>query len=125
VKDEHDKNPYNLVVIIRFDTYFHKKLTEYNIQPDKFNFCWREYEHMWLDHRRTGDCFHVIDGKYIDTFIDTLNDGRFKCNDFHRIYDIVVSYIGKDNISFMENNFYDSNTDIMPNPIYHINRIFT
>jgi hypothetical protein len=121
--EEHNKQPYDAIVIIRFDVYFHKKITEMNIDPSKFNFCWREYENMWKDHRRTGDCFYVIGGKFIETFISTLNDQRFQCNDFHKIYDIVESYIGKDKIGFIENGFYDSNTDIMPNPIYHIDRI--
>lgn len=122
VYEEHEKNPYDILVIIRFDVHFHKLITQYNIDPSKFNFCWREYENMWKDHRRTGDCFYAVSGKYINTFIKTLHDRRFQCNDFHRIYDILTSLIEKENISFVEKGFYDSNTDVMPNPIYHIIR---
>jgi hypothetical protein len=123
VLEEHKRKPYETVIIIRFDVHFHRPITELNIIPDKFNFCWREIQKFWKEHRRTGDCFHAINGEYIQTFIDTLGDKYFQEGNFHKIYDVVVDFIGEENVNIIEKGYYDSNTDRMPNPIYHINRL--
>jgi hypothetical protein len=123
ILEEHKINPYKAVVVIRFDVHFHKLITEYHINPDKFNFGWREIEQMWLEHRRTGDCFYAFNAEYTKIFSDTISNPTFFDNDLHRIYDPIAEKIGKHNIHFVEEDFFDSNTDRMPNPIYHINRL--
>jgi hypothetical protein len=120
--ERHQEKPFDFVIISRFDVDYLKPITEMNIDMEKMNFIWREYEHYWRVQHRVGDCFHALASKYLRDFTDTLNnfneDGMF-----HTFYDPLKDKIGEENITFIEEGFYDSNSHIMKNPIYEIIRL--
>ena len=113
---------YSCIYVIRFDTSFHKNVDEMNIDKDKFNLPWREYEEGWKTHHRVGDCVHVFHSKFLNILIQILQDKNYHETNFHTLYERLTKFIEPDDINFIEDGFYDSNSDIMQNPLYKIVR---
>ncbi len=128
VLDEHNKKPYDLLIILRFDIKLNAPITSHNIMYDKFNFCFKENnEKLWLDTNMVGDCVHVLNGKYILYMIKTIKNCTTSAssNDpsLHRIYKMLVYFIKDENINFMIDGCYNSYTFKQKNPIYNFSKL--
>ena len=97
----------DLIVSTRFDILFRDSISTYNIDPDKFNFFFRE-RGWWDNHRYTADpqYFSVFPKKYILPLIEAVQDvydnpHRLDCPDLHPTYSRLAPKIGEENIHFI------------------------
>lgn len=121
---------YELVVMTRFDLKFKMCPLDYGVfVPDKVNFLWKEWnERAWADHKRVPDTVHMIPGPLLEAFRTGVitSDGNGKC--LHTIWHKIakVTPTGHDAIHVMntdQSQYVDSNSDVMPNPVYEIVRV--
>jgi hypothetical protein len=115
------KIDYDFIVISRFDLKLKKSISDFNLNYAKVNLPWRETFDLWESQKRVGDCFHIVPGKYIESFKKAIQSSPDKFS-FHQIFMDLSESIGSSNIHFMADGFYDSNSDKMTNPIYELIR---
>ena len=99
--------PIDLVVSTRYDILFNSSTADYNIDPDKFNFFFKE-KGWWGPHQYTADpqYFSVFPVKFIPALIDGVqsvydNPHRHDCPDLHPTYSRLAPVIGEENINFI------------------------
>jgi hypothetical protein len=97
----------DLIVSTRFDILFNDSISNYNIDPEKFNFFFRE-KGWWDNHRYTADpqYFSVFPKKYSLPLIESVQDvyekpHRLDCPDLHPTYSRLAPKIGEENIHFI------------------------
>jgi hypothetical protein len=111
------------LVCTRFDLEYLKSVLTWNVwgQDNGIYLPWREYESFWNLHHRVGDAIHVIDKEFIDTFRKAIIN-LDKMSGLHKLYDELKK--ATDNIYFIEEGFYDSNSLYSNvecyNPLYRI-----
>eukprot|EP00743_Colponemidia_sp_Colp-15_P003559 GILK01003840.1.p1 GENE.GILK01003840.1~~GILK01003840.1.p1 ORF type:complete len:336 (+),score=37.23 GILK01003840.1:59-1066(+) len=118
---------YDHIVIVRFDQVWKKSILTWPFWADQnydVMLPWREFDHLWRDHFRVGDCVHVVRGRWAKTFIEGLRKHNFP-RDLHDIYRRLRFEFGETmTIRFLEQGFYDSNTEhnshMSNNPLYVI-----
>ncbi len=97
----------DLVVATRFDINFYKKLNDYIIQYDKFNFLCREGDGWWESDLFTNDNLFIFPNSYREIMIDVIYDLYFKPHrgqtDLHPLYSRLTPIIGVDNTNFLSN----------------------
>ncbi len=115
-----EEEPIDVVVCTRFDIRFNQKLTDMNVDWNKFNFIFKEKE-MWEREQFVSDTFYVIPMKYLydaaDAVQDLCSEGLYPPHTFmHHLYRYVEKRIGKDSINFIcgdeeafshDNRFYE------------------
>lgn len=106
---------YELIIICRFDLELKQSIVDLNFKQNKFNFLWNEHGN------RPADCIHIFPPIYLDPFINTLEISKFRTC-LHCILELLSSKINKNNIHYILDEAYDSNSDRAENPIYKIIR---
>ncbi len=112
IKSLEELNEEDLDVIIstRFDIDFTKKLSEHNINFDKFNFFFREANGWWERHMFTNDALFIFNKRFLKDFIDSIVE--FDRNpyrppnhkDLHPTYRYLIPKIGIENSNFILNS---------------------
>lgn len=119
VADENSWCDFDLVVVSRFDAEYLSSPLDLDFNYNAVNFPWRELESGWADHRRTGDCFHVVGRFMLDGFMKGVQDcPHTQC--LHMIWDHVSKFA---RCKWLLDEFGDSNTDVKPNPVYKLRRM--
>jgi len=97
----------DLIISTRYDILFKDSIDTYNIDPNKFNFLFKE-KGWWDNHRYTADpqYFCVFHKKFLKPLIESVydvykNPHRLDCPDLHPTYSRLEPLIGKDNINFI------------------------
>ncbi len=109
------KEHYDFVIVTRFDLKLKSNILDLRIDYDKFNLLWRE---QTKDHR-VNDCIHLFNYKFLNEFIKALNDCPYKKCIHHIIPHLNIN---QDDIHFIYEDYYDSNSDKQENPVYEIER---
>lgn len=103
----------DFIVSTRFDIAFNKKLTEYPINYNKFNFLVREYGAWWETHNYVNDALFMFPKKYLTQFIDAIREEHItpyhaRNNppqpDLHTSYRYLVPKIGIESINFLSDD---------------------
>ena len=131
-----DERNYDLIINLRFDLSFRKKITDFAIDYDKFNFLWKEGGYSPrkpLAYHRYSDLMWIFSSKYrkvlSDSYLspcynnlhrETLNRIR---KDGHTIYYCMINHIDESEINIISSEKYPSMCDI-PNPYVMINRSY-
>lgn len=97
----------DLIISTRYDILFNESIDTYDINPNKFNFFFRELG-WWDNHRYTADpqYFSVFPKKFLIPLIDSVydvykNPHRLDCPDLHPTYSRLEPLISKENIHFI------------------------
>jgi len=104
----------DFIITTRFDAYFHKNLSEMNIDYTKFNFLAKE-KGTWDDYRFVNDNFFAFPIEKKQIFVDaikTLDSDPLKKNFMHHIYQYITPFTDTHFIldgehSSKENEFYN------------------
>jgi hypothetical protein len=116
-----DKN-YDLIINTRFDVYFIKYLSNWSINCNKFNLAFKDRKVLWIKHKKVSDLIYIFPPKYNNILISALK----KSQDYrshgpgHFIYKHLN--INENEINFMIDGFFLSNTDILLNNYIYIKR---
>jgi hypothetical protein len=110
----------DFIVSTRFDIYFKQKLSNLNINFDKFNFLFKEVG--WSHENFVTDNLFMFPKKYLNDFMITINNEyenpkRIDCSDLHNIYNR-LSYLDT-NLNIISNVLELSND----NSFYKLIRI--
>lgn len=121
-----DEN-YDMILNLRFDLMFQRPILDFFIDSSKFNFTWEERKHyrVSLGYHKVTDLMFAMNPKYINHFNNACIDSRFNGGirgTGHHLYPFLCESIGEENINFMVNDHYDSNTDGKNNKYLLINR---
>lgn len=133
VNEMFNSDDYDLIINTRFDLHFKKKITEFNLDVDKFNFLWRENvkkqkllpsyrcsDLLWVFHPRYKKEFEYSYGSCYDKFFGNINPMR----DGHTILKCLSERISVDTeINFVTHKRYTSSNKIT-NPFLLLNRSF-
>lgn len=95
----------DFIICTRFDMVFLDKLSNWNIDFNKFNFLFREKNHFYDGRKMTCDNFYAFPVKYLDSFIQALLDPSnppFKGAFHDQVYNGLEKLIGESNIHFIE-----------------------
>lgn len=117
---------YDLVAVTRFDLRFKSCPLAYGtFKPGAVNFLWREWHaRAWADHRRVPDAVHLMPGNLLGAFKAGVvtADGNGRC--LHTVWHKIAAVTDPANLHVMNDvdEYVDSNTDVMPNPVYEIVR---
>lgn len=115
----------DFIISTRFDIDFFDKISNLNIDFNKFNFLFKDEK--WEKYNYVSDTFFCFPKKYLEPFINSLNiisnthtSKRRRNPSFnqhmHNIYDYID--ISKDNIHFIINGYHSS----LLNNIYKLKR---
>ena len=89
-------------IMSRFDVHYNKKLSEFNLDWNKFNFVSREGNGFWESQQFVGDTFYAwpkwVHNQVLQGFDDLT---KFDPNHMHNFYSILAPIIGQENIHFM------------------------
>lgn len=97
----------DIIISTRFDIDFTKKLSEHNIEFDKFNFFFKEANGWWEFHKFTNDALFIFNKKYLKQFIQSVEEFNLKPyrppnhKDLHPTYRYLVPKIGEENTHFI------------------------
>jgi len=102
----------DFVIVTRLDVVFFKRLSELNLDFNKFNFLFREYNHWdgpkreWWERYYTCDILLAFPAKYIQPAIDSIWD-TFRVPPIpfahlHTLCSFLVPRIGMENINIVE-----------------------
>tara|TARA_B100001093_G_scaffold454094_1_gene463197 strand:+ start:7175 stop:7804 length:630 start_codon:yes stop_codon:yes gene_type:complete len=121
-----DEN-YDIVLNLRFDLMFQRPILDFFIDSSKFNFTWEERKHyrVSLGYHKVTDLMFAMNTDYINHFNNACIDSRFNGGirgTGHHLYPFLCESIGEENINFMVDDHYDSNTDGKNNKYLLINR---
>ena len=116
-----DKN-YDLIINTRFDVYFIKYLGNWHINYKKLNLAFKDLRNAWIIHKKVSDLIYIFPPKYKNILITALkNSQNFRSHGpGHFIYKHLN--INENEINFMIDGFFSSNTDIDPNNYIYIKR---
>lgn len=132
-----DYTDYDLVINTRFDLHYKKKIIDFNINPEKINFLWKEDVPMWkrrrdiLAEERTSDLMWIFDAKYTkifsvaysDIYDEVMGDVNPR-RDGHTLYYTLAKKMKLEGITniISEERFLSGMQK--PNPYLHLNRRF-
>ena len=89
-------------IMSRFDVHYNKKLSEFNLDWNKFNFVSREGNGYWESQQFVGDTFYAWPKRLHKQVVDGFNElAKFDPNHMHNFYSILAPIIGQENIHFM------------------------
>ena len=121
-----DATKYDLIINTRFDLMFIKPFSYVNININKLNIPFRDNEKCWNCVRKVSDLIYLFPPKYMDRLIDSLfystkqiihgnknGSGHMMYRSFHNSFN---------DITFMIDGFFSSNTDIRENNFIVIRR---
>ena len=128
-----NSDDYDLIINTRFDLQFKKKITEFNLDFNKFNFLWKEKVNkekllpnyrcsdlLWAFHPRYIKDFEYSYGSCYDKFFGKINPMR----DGHTILKFLSKRISTESeVNFVTHKRYTSSNKIR-NPFLLINRSF-
>jgi hypothetical protein len=142
-----DSSDVDLVVILRFDTVIKQPISELSIHPDHINFLWKEDpvlgrgSHPSSFETKVSDVVHIFHPRFCLDMYDAITQLN-STNNLHGMYQPLVNRLSQKQsdamfaqegchqpklpISFvLDDKGYESNTDLAPNPVYHIVRDVT
>jgi hypothetical protein len=110
----------DFIICTRFDIKFNQKITDMNVDFDKFNFIFKEGT-MWDSHKFVSDTFFAFPRKYLYDLADSVqelcHEDKYPGHTFmHHIYEYVIKRIGENNVNFLcgdeqalshQNRFFD------------------
>tara|TARA_R110000868_G_C10681490_1_gene747542 strand:+ start:135 stop:800 length:666 start_codon:yes stop_codon:yes gene_type:complete len=89
-------------IMSRFDVHYNKKLSEFNLDWNKFNFSSREGNGFWESQQFVGDTFYAWPKRVHNQVLQGFDDlAKFDPNHMHNFYSILAPIIGQENIHFM------------------------
>ena len=92
----------DFIISTRFDIHFNELVSSYNFDFNKINFIFKDVEPGWTNQGHVGDCLHGIPKRYLNTFIDVVQDVHNHNGNFmHSIYRPIVGAIGVENTNFL------------------------
>lgn len=121
-----DATKYDLIINTRFDLIFIKPLSDVNININKLNIPFKDKEKMWNKIKKVSDLIYLFPPKYMNKLIASLVNSTKqvmygnKNSSGHLIYKLF--YNSFNNITFMIDGFFSSNTDICENNFIVIRR---
>ena len=132
VNKMYNENDYDFIINTRFDLQFKQKITNFNLDFNKFNFLWRERvkkkkllpdfrcsDLLWAFHPKYKKNFEDAYGDRYDKFFGNINPMR----DGHTILKLLTDVISIDEVNFTTNIRYTSDLSVC-NPFLTINRAF-
>jgi hypothetical protein len=116
-----DKN-YDLIINTRFDVYFIKYLSDWSINYNKLNLAFKDIKKSWVRKKKVSDLIYIFPKKYNNILISALKKSTNVVNSSpgHFIYKKLN--IDENEINFMIDGFFSSNTDSQPNNYIYIKR---
>lgn len=113
----------DFIIIARFDMEFKRKITEFNINYNKFNFIFREIDPYWSEKKYVSDTFFAFPKIFLIPFMEAVYNEIMqperKYSDMHSAYKRILPLIGIENIHFMVDGTHRSDT----NDFFEIKRI--
>jgi len=123
-----DPDKYDFVVLTRFDIIFKKRIFDFNVDLDKINICFKDIKTEWDSFMKVGDNLFIIPTKMLNFFIQSIDElivGSQNLNEkiwgksvLHCILMKLTNYITIDDINFMVDGYFSSNTRHFENPIF-------
>ena len=113
---------YDLIINTRFDVYFIRPLNKFNINNEKLNLLFKDSKYTWILDKKVSDLIYIFPPKYKHILIAALKkSSRDERNgNGHFIYkDLNVN---ENEINFMIDGFFSSNTDNQSNKYVYIKR---
>lgn len=121
-------NKYDLIINTRFDILFTESLSKFNIDVNKLNFFCKDEEDFWKRGKKTSDLLFIFPQKYSNIFIKLIKDQKFSFNSSRAhllLYQNMIEnnkYLSENDINFMIEGYFSSNTDIQRNKYLFIKR---
>ena len=117
-----ENKKYDLIINTRFDIYFIRPLNELNINNKKINLLFKEQYKFWNKDKRVSDLIYILPSEYKNVLISALKKSQHlnKNGSGHKIYNYLK--VDTNNINFMIDGFFNSNTDKEPNNYIYIKR---
>lgn len=115
---------YDLIVTCRFDLELLKcPLDHGTFRPDCVNWLWKEWNaESWNHHRRVPDAIHLLPGELLEGFRRGVAEAPSETC-MHLVHDPVARHCNGRVHVMQPEGYTDSNTDIMPNPVYRMVRV--
>jgi len=97
-------------------------LNEFNINNKKINLLFKEQKKFWNKDKRVSDLIYILPSEYKNVLISALKKSQHlnKTAAGHYIYNYLD--VNTNNINFMIDGFFDSNTDKQSNNYIYIKR---
>lgn len=116
-----DEN-YDLIINTRFDVYFIKPLNDWSINYNNINLAFKDIKDFWVKQKKVSNLIYIFPKKYTNILIFALTKSQDYCarGPGHFIYKHLN--INKNEINFMIDGCFSSNTDIQPNNYIYIKR---
>lgn len=114
---------YDIVISIRYDLMLKKDMVSH-IDVNKFNILFRDRKCSWeSEDKKVSDLMYVFPISDIGDLKEVLKEKmKYKDSAGHFIYNSLCNRVGKENINFMVDGNYTSNTDLGVNPLVKIIR---
>jgi len=113
----------DFIFVVRFDMIYKKKISEFNINYNKFNFIFRETEPYWTQNKFVSDTFFAFPKNYLVPFMEAVHTEIVQperpYSDMHGAYKRLYPIIGNENIHFMVDGTHRSDN----NDYFEIKRI--
>jgi len=104
-------NNSNIIICLRFNILFLKSYKTFNIKYNKFNIIFRDLQDFWKNEKKTSDLFYVFPSIYIKQFALSVIKTIHIIPESSLIYNDLSSLISSDNIHFILDGFYSSDTE--------------
>jgi len=113
---------YDLIINTRFDIYFIKYLNDWSINYNKINLAFKDVKDSWVKQKKVSDLIYIFPKKYNNILISALKKSQnfVQHGPGHFIYEHLN--INENEINFMIDGFFSSNTDKKPNNYIYIKR---
>ena len=112
------------IINLRFDLMFKKSIINTDIDLNKFNFIFRGHIPGWKKNNKVSDLLYIFPPKFNQHFITAIYSTRniTAHGDAHFIYRPLTKLINLNNINFLLEDNYSSDTDACDNPLVKICR---
>ena len=113
---------YDIIINTRFDIFFIKYLKDWSINYNKINLAFKDVKDSWVKQKKVSDLIYIFPKTYLNVLISALK----KSQNFvphgpgHFIYEDLN--INENEMNFMIDGFFSSNTDIDRNNYIYIKR---
>jgi len=113
---------YDLIINTRFDVSFIKYLNNWSINYNNINLAFKDLEEMWIKQKKVSDLIYIFPKKYNNILISALkkSENYYPHGPGHFIYKDLN--INENEINFMIDGFFSSNTDVQSNNYIYIKR---
>ena len=113
---------YDLIINTRFDVYFSKYLNDWSINYNNINLAFKDIERSWVKEKKVSDLIYIFPKKYTNILISALKNSQnfVPHGPGHFIYKHLN--INENEINFMIDGFFSSNTDNQSNKYIYIKR---